>query len=98
MLTVSISDSKEASTYDSKHERGLGQILDHIRGRLDFIGVDWVDDDDDDAEDDPDKSVRLLDYACGTGNVSRVRDFLTAQPVAPSPRLPWRRSDLMLRP
>ena len=35
--------------------------MEEIRARLDFIGVDWVD------EDTGAGSVRLLDYACGTG-------------------------------
>jgi hypothetical protein len=39
--------------------------------------VDWVDEDSDNEDTSssktPEKSVRLLDYACGTGLVSRVR-------------------------
>lgn len=80
--------SNEAASYDAKHEKTLGQIVEQIRSRLDFIGVDWVDDDEDedgdgDDTDDkqsskesgqttPEKVVRLLDYACGTG-VGRFR-------------------------
>jgi len=35
---------------------------------VDFIGVDWVNDEDEGGEDGNNKKqVRLLDYACGTG-------------------------------
>lgn len=71
--------SKEAATYDTRHEKALAQIIQNIRDRLDFIGVDWVDEDGHDDEEEVDdhdsksaKSVRLLDYACGTGTISRV--------------------------
>jgi hypothetical protein len=76
-------NSKEAAHYESKHGGTLDQIVDILRARLDFIGVDWaVQDDDDDNEDkeqsggdadaaDPStkqqRPVKLLDYACGTG-------------------------------
>lgn len=54
-----------------------------IQERLDFIGVDWVADEDDGndqgnssgssaAASAPSREVRLLDYACGTGLMSRV--------------------------
>ena len=49
-------------------------MIEEIRESIDFIGADWVDDDDN-ADDDGEnksgnasaKTVRLLDYACGTG-------------------------------
>lgn len=82
--------NKEAASYDSKHEKTLDQIVKEIRARLDFIGVDWVEDDDD-AEDEsnkdkseektPKKEVRMLDYACGTGVVSRALAPYTTQCV-----------------
>ena len=67
--------SKEAASYDTKHEKTLDKLIEEIRARLDFLGVDWVDDDesgdDDDGKADKkevrERSVRLLDYACGTG-------------------------------
>lgn len=44
--------------------------------------MDWIEDDSDDEQSSssktPEKSVRLLDYACGTGLVSRVRHPYTA--------------------
>ncbi len=77
--------SKEAATYDTKHEKTLDKVIEEIRARRDFIGVDWVEDDDDESDDDEEakgekeqqKSVRLLDYACGTGT-GRFAPFLTA--------------------
>jgi hypothetical protein len=73
--------SKESATYDSRHEKTLDKIIEDIRSHLEFIGDDWVSDDDTDedderTEDKPSKAVRLLDYACGTGTISRVRTAL----------------------
>jgi SAM-dependent methyltransferase len=65
----------EAATYDSKHERTLAQIVKEIQSRLEFIGADWVDDDesgDEEQNHTPKKHVRLLDYASGTGVISRA--------------------------
>ncbi|AEO64986.1 uncharacterized protein THITE_2048153 [Thermothielavioides terrestris NRRL 8126] len=86
--------NKEAATYDSKHEKTLNRLIEEIRARLDFIGADWVDDDeseDDDGNEDDGgkngqaaqagKTVRLLDYACGTGVVSRALAPYTTQCV-----------------
>jgi hypothetical protein len=64
--------SNEASRYDSKHERSIQQITEAIQARLDFIGVAWVGEDEDVEGRDPENAVRLLDYACGTGLMSRV--------------------------
>ena len=71
--------SEQAATYDSRHAKMLERITAELRSRLDFIGVDWADDDEDEDEaknhDDgtkPKKQVRMLDYACGTGMMSRV--------------------------
>ncbi|KAK3364424.1 S-adenosyl-L-methionine-dependent methyltransferase [Lasiosphaeria hispida] len=72
--------NNEAASYDARHEKTLTQLVEEIRSRLDFIGVDWVDDSDDDGDEEGGKNeesitkkgVRLLDYACGTGLVSRV--------------------------
>lgn len=46
--------------------------MEEIRERRDFIGVDWVSEDDEVEDGSKEegaqkKSVRLLDYACGTG-------------------------------
>lgn len=78
--------SKLAAEYDTKYEKTILQLEKEIRKRKDFIGADWVidDDDDDDSESESaaqstaanGRSVRLLDYACGTGLISRVSCFL----------------------
>ncbi|KAK0633727.1 S-adenosyl-L-methionine-dependent methyltransferase [Immersiella caudata] len=80
--------NQEAASYDSKHEKTLAQIVKEIQSRLEFIGVDWVDDDgeDDESGDDrknniPKKQVRLLDYASGTGVISRALASYTTQCV-----------------
>lgn len=68
----------EATSYDTKHEKATQEIARRIESKLDFIGVDWVEDDESDEDDkgkvhaNPEKEVRLLDYACGTGSMSRV--------------------------
>lgn len=55
------------------------QIMKEIQDRRDWIGVDWVPDSSDEEEaaessskTTEKKTIRLLDYACGTGLVSRV--------------------------
>ncbi|KAK4215834.1 S-adenosyl-L-methionine-dependent methyltransferase [Rhypophila decipiens] len=79
--------NNEAANYDARHEKTLDQIIQEIRARLDFIGVDWVADDDDNDNEGEDgkpssgKTVRLLDYACGTGVVSRALAPYTTQCV-----------------
>ncbi|EGS22689.1 uncharacterized protein CTHT_0011620 [Thermochaetoides thermophila DSM 1495] len=42
---------KEAASYDAKHQKTLDRLIEEIRDRLDFLGVDWVNDDDNDDED-----------------------------------------------
>nr|XP_036580878.1 methyltransferase domain-containing protein [Colletotrichum truncatum]KAF6788950.1 methyltransferase domain-containing protein [Colletotrichum truncatum] len=90
-------NSKLASEYDSKHEKTILQLEREIRKRKEFIDVEWVDDDDDDEDDDEgetsveagpettsaadSKSVRLLDYACGTGLISRALAQFTTRCV-----------------
>lgn len=69
--------SNEASNYDSKHEQATEEIARRIKAKLDFLGVDWVHDESSGDEGEADngkaeKQVRLLDYACGTGSMSRV--------------------------
>lgn len=76
--------NKLAAEYDAKYEKTILQLEKEIRKRKDFIGADWVIDDDDDDDDDSEnesaaqptaakgRSVRLLDYACGTGLISRA--------------------------
>jgi hypothetical protein len=80
-------DSKLASDYDSRFEKTVTQLIDEIQKRRYFISVDWIEDDSDDEDEiegraaavkdkkDEQAPIRLLDYACGTGLVSRVRFF-----------------------
>ncbi|KAK8102929.1 hypothetical protein PG984_016075 [Apiospora sp. TS-2023a] len=92
--------NNEASNYDSKFQKTIQQLTEAIQERLDFIGVDWVADEDDaDAVEDAaaeevggrdqgsgttpslSREVRLLDYACGTGLMSRALAPYTTQCV-----------------
>lgn len=70
--------SKLASEYDSRFEKTITQLVEEIQNRRYFISVDWVEEDSDDDAGQPhaagdETTVRLLDYACGTGLISRVR-------------------------
>ncbi|KAK9366887.1 S-adenosyl-L-methionine-dependent methyltransferase [Lipomyces kononenkoae] len=49
-----------ASTYDSDFEDTLRALANAVQARHDWIGVDW------------DGPVKVLDYACGTGVISRA--------------------------
>jgi len=64
----------EAASYDQKHGEALDQLIEEMRAKLDFIGVNWVgeDEDEDGDGDAPERRVKILDYACGTGLVSRA--------------------------
>ncbi|ROW10577.1 hypothetical protein VMCG_01731 [Cytospora schulzeri] len=68
----------EAANYDAKHEKTTEEIARRIEARRDFIGLDWIEDDDssedegDDSHRQPSRTVKILDYACGTGSMSRV--------------------------
>lgn len=85
-------DSNEAATYDARQETALAHITESIRERLGFLGVNWAEDDDDSgdgqeaqqgAKAKPHKRpVRLLDYACGTGSISRVNTAPGIRPLA----------------
>ncbi|KAH8166405.1 hypothetical protein CIB48_g1878 [Xylaria polymorpha] len=79
----------EAASYDDKHRKLNERLTRELQARLDFIGVDWASDDEDSNEegenDDnkkkPRREVRLLDYACGTGMMSRALVPYTTQCV-----------------
>ncbi|KAH8811385.1 S-adenosyl-L-methionine-dependent methyltransferase [Xylogone sp. PMI_703] len=68
-----------AAQYDTRFEKTISQLIREIQKRKDWISTNWAEEDDDDDDDDddneeakPTKNVRLLDYACGTGLVSRA--------------------------
>ncbi|KAI1187836.1 S-adenosyl-L-methionine-dependent methyltransferase [Nemania serpens] len=78
--------NEEAESYDEKHRKLNDRLTRELQARLDFIGVDWASEDDDSDEDDEGDSkkkarreVRLLDYACGTGMMSRALAPYTTQ-------------------
>ncbi|RDW92577.1 hypothetical protein BP5796_01971 [Coleophoma crateriformis] len=76
--------NNEAAQYNGKFEKTIQAIMEEIQQRLDWIGVDWASDtSSSDGESSAaassaakpsseKKTVRLLDYACGTGLVSRA--------------------------
>ncbi|RFU28547.1 hypothetical protein B7463_g7795, partial [Scytalidium lignicola] len=68
-----------ASTYNTKFSKTILQIIDEIQARRKWIGAGSIDLDSetDDESSAPDstaqkKGLRVLDYACGTGLVSRA--------------------------
>ena len=83
--------SSVASTYHDGNEKTTNRLIEEIRARRDWLGIDFLDEDEGDEEDDEiadaderanevggdgtikRKVVKLLDYACGPGMVSRVR-------------------------
>ncbi|KAI1813154.1 S-adenosyl-L-methionine-dependent methyltransferase [Poronia punctata] len=81
--------NQEAADYDNKHRKLNDRLTREIQARLDFIAVDWVSDDEDSDEEveeggegnKPRREVRLLDYACGTGMISRALAPYTTQCV-----------------
>ncbi|KAG9247179.1 S-adenosyl-L-methionine-dependent methyltransferase [Calycina marina] len=75
--------NEAASTYNAKFSKTILQIIDKIQARRDWIGVDWIEDSSEDSENsnssaanpsagNEGKTVKLLDYACGTGLISRA--------------------------
>ncbi|CAG8950128.1 hypothetical protein HYFRA_00008363 [Hymenoscyphus fraxineus] len=72
--------SENASTYNTKFSKTITQIIAEIQARTAWIGVDWIEDTSDSENEEtttssstaPQRTVRLLDYACGTGLVSRA--------------------------
>jgi hypothetical protein len=75
--SLSYQRSTIASARSNKNEKTTEQLIAELRNRLDWIGCGFLDDskvkDDEVEAGEVDKrSVRLLDYGCGTGMVSRV--------------------------
>ncbi|KAI1351242.1 S-adenosyl-L-methionine-dependent methyltransferase [Xylaria sp. FL0043] len=78
--------NEEAASYDDKHRKLNERLTRELQARLDFIGVDWASDDEDSEGDKEQgkmkkakREVRLLDYACGTGMMSRALAPYTTQ-------------------
>lgn len=64
-----------ASAHSNKNEKTTELLIAEIRARLDWIGVDFRDDKAKDGAEGgevEEKRVRLLDYGCGGGMISRV--------------------------
>ncbi|KAI9732039.1 MAG: hypothetical protein M1818_007634 [Claussenomyces sp. TS43310] len=70
--------NKKAASYSSSNEKTISQLVAEIQSRKDWIGAQWVEEGDRSVDDGPagssgeTREVRLLDYACGPGMVSRV--------------------------
>ncbi|KAI0395176.1 hypothetical protein F5Y17DRAFT_474871 [Xylariaceae sp. FL0594] len=80
--------NEEAASYDHKHRKLNERLTRELQARLDFIGVDWASDDEDTGDEfeegganRPRREVRMLDYACGTGMMSRAIAPYTTQCV-----------------
>ncbi|KAI6443105.1 hypothetical protein MCOR22_005539 [Pyricularia oryzae] len=58
----------KAATYetDPKWEKSMAQLIAAVEERRDFIGVNWV------RKGESDRTVRMIDYACGPGTISRA--------------------------
>lgn len=56
-----------ASKYEGNFAESLARIESEIRERRDWLGVNWVTD-----NSNTDRVVKVLDYACGPGTISRV--------------------------
>lgn len=69
--------NKLASEYDSRHGKTIEQLIEHVREHKDFIGAPWIPEEDGESK----GSLRLLDYACGTGMVSRALGLWATQCV-----------------
>ena len=79
---LSYNDSDIAKDYEERHGKAFEELVNHVRSLKDFIGADWVSEDDEK----PTKEVRLLDYACGTGLISRVRVMHLASSFSHPPK------------
>nr|EAQ71338.1 hypothetical protein MGCH7_ch7g745 [Pyricularia oryzae 70-15] len=58
----------KAATYetDPKWEKSMAQLIAAVEERRDFIGVSWA------RKGESDRTVRMIDYACGPGTISRA--------------------------
>ena len=73
--SLNVYHSTIASAHSNKNEKTTELLIAEIRARLDWIGVDFRDDKAKDRVEGgevEEKRVRLLDYGCGGGMISRV--------------------------
>jgi SAM-dependent methyltransferase len=73
--SLNVFHSTIASAHTNKNEKTTALLVAEIRARLDWIGVDFRDDKAKDGAVEgevEEKRVRLLDYGCGGGMISRV--------------------------
>jgi hypothetical protein len=65
--------SSKANSYDTKpwQKKIAAQIASALNSHTSWLGANWVSD--------ANNECRLLDYACGTGSVTRVSYFLPLQ-------------------
>ncbi|KAL2758353.1 hypothetical protein ACRALDRAFT_1068705 [Sodiomyces alcalophilus JCM 7366] len=70
---------KLAADYDSRFEKTVDQLVREIRKRKQLISNHWVEEEEDDNERTGPKTIKLLDYACGTGLISRALAQYTTQ-------------------
>lgn len=62
-----------STKYEGDFAESLARLESEIKIRRDWLGVNWVDE-----NSGSDRTVKVLDYACGPGTVSRVSAHLQA--------------------
>ncbi|EHL01022.1 putative Uncharacterized methyltransferase [Glarea lozoyensis 74030] len=82
---------QNAASYNTRFSKTIDQIILEIQSRTDWINVEWSESPPSSPENasttdtsqdlEPKRSVRLLDYACGTGLVSRALAPLITQSI-----------------
>jgi hypothetical protein len=75
--------SSMALAHSNKNGKTTEQLIAEIRSRLDWISVDFLDgskdeEDGSEAEEIEGKSMRILDYGCGPGMISRVSPLFSS--------------------
>jgi hypothetical protein len=67
LKSLLITSSKRAFSYNTDLLEGMKFLFDEVRARRSWISSKWTD-----TPEGQGKEIRALDYACGTGNLSRV--------------------------
>lgn len=65
-------DSMAASYQEEFTEKATLRLIEQIRSKRDWLGINFLDEDEKIADAADQRVVRLLDYACGPGMVSRA--------------------------